>query len=667
MGRRLFFINVLLAVLIVPGWADPRDEDGPLSRMVSYFSGDLQRIDDELAQLKPLLAMPPIPPQQTGHLGFSSKLETTQYTRYVTVDLGRPVNIDAIVLVPLSNAFYGWPGPGYGFPVRYRVEVSMNADFSNSDLIAQDDGYDIPNPGSNPVIYTPQTVAGRYVRLTATKLWQLKDKQGMGVGRKILALGELMVLSGKLNVAASLPATAILSSDSLEDSGYGRAHLVDGQSILGPPVHGEPGPNGFRTKPIEKKDQQPWVQIDLEQEVEIQEVRLLPAWTAENPERRGYGFPTKFKIELADNAAMTNPRLVGEYTSNSSPNENPVTVRGNDTRGRYIRLTALGLSSLDNGPGLALGEMEVYAENENFALGKKVTASGSDEFKDARGNWSVRNLVDGETSQGKLVPWPVYFQQLDRRKEAQIRNEMLLQEREIKAKELVGSVIGTAGYVVGGLVMLFLFFSFRSLLKKRRALEDLRTRIARDIHDEIGSGLGTISLLSRMAQEGDLDDAKEDLREINRISVSMSDAMRDIVWFNRTDVDTVRDLLMRMRETAESMMAKQQQFNFTICGEELVRPINMEIRREIFLIFKEALHNILKHAEASKVDVRAGLEGNEFILQIRDDGKGFDQSMETSGAGMGSMKKRAESLRGSLRLESTPGGGTGLSLRTKLK
>ena len=215
--------------------------------------------------------------------------------------------------------------------------------------------------------------------------------------------------------------------------------------------------------------------------------------------------------------------------------------------------------------------------------------------------------------------------------------------------------------------MLFLFFSFRSLLKKRRALEDLRTRIARDIHDETGSGLGTISLLSRMAQEGDLDDAKEDLREINRISVSMSDAMRDIVWFNRTDVDTVRDLLMRMRETAESMMAKQQQFNFTICGEELVRPINMEIRREIFMIFKEALHNILKHAEASKVDVRAGLEGNDFILQIRDDGKGFDQSMETSGAGMGSMKKRAESLRGSLRLESTPGGGTALSLRTKLK
>ena len=62
MGRSLLFITLLLSISVVSGFADPRDEAGPLSRMVSYFSGDLQRIDDELAQLKPFLAMPPIPP-----------------------------------------------------------------------------------------------------------------------------------------------------------------------------------------------------------------------------------------------------------------------------------------------------------------------------------------------------------------------------------------------------------------------------------------------------------------------------------------------------------------------------------------------------------------------------------------------------------------------------
>ena len=651
--------------LALSGWgraAEPA-KDGPLSRLVSYFSADLKRIDDELLQLKPLLTLPPIPPQQTSQLGFSSKLEASPDARQVTVDLGRGVNIDAVVLVPMINQFYGWPGPGYGFPVRYRLEVSLKPDFVNSDVIAAGDIFDVPNPGANPVIYTTQTATGRYVRLTAIRLWQLKDKQGVAVGKKVFALGELMVLSGKLNLAAGLPASAIYSSDSLEDSGYSKAFLVDGQSILGPPVTGEPGPNGFRTKSFDKKEQSAWVQIDLEHEVEIQEVRLLPAWTAEFPERRGYGFPTKFKVEVSNQASMANPKLVGEYNSNASPRENPVTIRGNSTAGRYIRLTATGLSSVGNGFGLALGEMEVYAESENFALGRTVTASDSDE----RGSWGTRYLVDGQTSQGKLVPWPNWFEQGDRRKEAETRSQGLQTERESKIGELIEKVIRMAGYVVGGLVVIFVYFSFRSLLKKRRALEDLRTRIARDIHDEIGSGLGTISLLSRMAQEGDLDDAKEDLREINRISISMSEAMRDIVWFNRTDVDTVRDLLMRMRETAESMMAKQKRFTFEICGEELVRPIHMEIRREIFLIFKEALHNILKHAEATKVEVRAGLDGNDFILKIRDDGKGFDRSLETSGAGMSSMQKRAESLRGSLQLESKPGTGTALSLRTKLK
>ena len=661
------FLACFLLTLATPAMADPKDEGGMLDRLVSYFSGDLKNIDEELLQLKPLINLPAIQSQQTLQIGFCTKVESSQISRWVSVDLGKAMNIDAVVLVPLNVAFYGgWAGPGYGFPARYRVEVSLNPDFSNSDVIVQDDGTDIPNPGMTPRFYptVSQNVIGRYVRVAATKMWAIKSKAGEAIGPKILALGELMVLSDKLNVAAGLPPEAVTCSDSREDSGYSKAYLVDGQSILGAPVSGDGGPSGFQSQPVEKRDTPTWVQIDLEQDVEVEEVRLLPAWSADSPERRGYGFPTKFRVELADNPNMTGAKFVGEYSGQNSPNENPVTIRGNGTHGRYIRLTATSLSQIGKGFALALGEMEVYAESDIFSYGKTVTASSNVEKK---GVWSKNFLVDGYTSQGKLVPWQAWFEGLEKRKDALVRTDTLIQQREVKAKSLVETVIRSAGYVVGGLVILFVYFSFRSLLKKRRALEDLRTRIARDIHDEIGSGLGTISLLSRMAQEGDLDDAKEDLKEIYRISVSMSEAMRDIVWFNRTDVDTVRDLLMRMRETADGMMAKHNSFNFETFGEGLVRPISMEIRREIFLIFKEALHNILKHANAQRVDVRAGLEGNEFILSIRDDGKGFDKLRETSGAGMGSMKKRAESLRGSLSLESTPGAGTSLNLRAKLK
>ncbi len=649
------------------------EPDGPLDRLVSYFSHDLKSLDEEMAQLKQLSNVTPLPDQQTQHLGYSSMFSSNVNARYVTIDLGRPVNIDRIVLVPMDSRFYGWPGPGYGFPARYRVEVASNPDFTNAELIAKDDGIDIPNPGSNPVVYTPST-SGQYVRVWVTKPWQRKSKSGSElVGAQVFALGELMVLRGNVNLAAGLPAknidvtpapTAGGGRDSPEDKNLKAAYLVDGQSILGPPVIGEPGTKGVMTKPVEKKEASAWIQVDLENVVSIEEIRLFPAWNPDEPRTQGYGFPSAFKVEISDYPNMEGAKLVGTYNDPVSPNSNPVTIRGNELEGRYVRLTATNLASISkNTYALAMGEMEIYSDVENFALNKPVTASSLT----TEASWNPKYLVDGTTSQGHLVPWPEWFDLLEKSKDAQEKMERLRQEREVKSKGAVETVIRTSGYVIGGFTLLFVYLSFRSLLKKRRVVEELRSRIARDIHDEIGSGMGTISLLSRMAQDGDWEDAKEDLREINRLSMAMAESVRDIVWFNRTDVDTVRDLLMKMRETAESMLGKQMEIHFQTLGAELVRPMNSEVRREIFLIYREALHNILKHAQANKVEIRAGLEGGEFVLGMRDDGKGFDLTREKSGAGMGSMKKRAESLKGALQVETSPGGGTNLVLRARLK
>ncbi len=658
------------------------DAGGPLDQLVSYFNSDLKAIDEELAHLKPLAAVNPIPIQQTSHLGYSSPLDNTVMTRWVQVDLGQPVNIDRIVLVPLKTEFYGWPGPGYGFPVRYRVEAANNDQMTNSVIIADASANDVPNPGSNPVVYPAQQQMGRYVRVTATKPWARKDRTGVEVGAKVFALGELMVLAGNLNLTAGLPASAVtFGGGSIEEAGYRKAYLVDGQSILGPPVTGDPtSAKGILTQKSDKRDAQAWVQVDLHQEIDVREIRLLPAWDPDSPERRGFGFPNIFKIEISNSPNMEKATLIGIYPEanalinpnpqGNTPFENPVTIRGTGAElphGRYVRLTATSLASTGkNIYALAMGEMEVYSDSEdseNWALGKPVTASSSSEEK----GWSQQYLVDGKTSQGRLVSWPKWFDLLDDRREASARMDELRGLREVKSKESIATVIRAAGYVIGGSLLLFVYLSFRSLLKKRRAVEELRARIARDIHDEIGSGMGTISLLSRMAQDGDWEDGKEDLREINRLAMSMAEAVRDIVWFNRTDVDTVRDLLMKMRETAETMLGKKMELNFQTIGAELVRPMNMEIRREIFMIYKEALHNIQKHAGAHSVEIRAGLEHGEFVLYLRDDGKGFDPSQGKSGAGLGSMKQRAASLHGALEVETAPGTGTSLSLRARLR
>jgi signal transduction histidine kinase len=642
--------------------------NGALDRLVSYFSTDLKNLNEEMDQINARLTVISTFDQQTAHFGYSSKEgNDNNFQHFIQLDLGQPYAVDKIVLVPIYNKFMGWPGPGYGFPVRYKVTFSNTLEPIESDVVATVIE-DQENPGMEAVVIpVNHNQIGRYVRITATWPWKRKLKRGVNLGLEVFALGEVLVLSGNRNLAAGLKDSAFLflPNDSL-DGPYKASYLVDGQSVLGPPVTGEPGTKGFMTKPVDNGKTTEWVQVDLEQEISVEEVRLLPAWNPDVPERRGIGFPTNFRIEVSNDPNMDKDHTVQltPYADNSSPNENPVTIRGYGAKGRYVRLTATTLTSIaKNQYALAIGEMEIYNETENFALRKRTTSSSSFESK----GWSAKYLTDSTTSQGKLIPWQDWFDLSEKRKDDRDRLEQLRKERETKSKRAVETVIRAAGYVIGASTLLFVYLSFRSLLKKRRAVEELRARIARDIHDEIGSGMGTISLLSRMAQDGDWDDAKEDLREINRLSMSMAESVRDIVWFNRTDVDTVRDLLMKMRETAETMLGKQMEINFQTLGTELVRPINMEIRREIFLIYKEALHNILKHAEAKQVEISTGLDGGEFVLNLRDDGKGFDLTEDRAGAGMGSMKKRAESLRGSLQLETAPGGGTALALRAKLK
>ena len=101
-------------------------------------------------------------------------------------------------------------------------------------------------------------------------------------------------------------------------------------------------------------------------------------------------------------------------------------------------------------------------------------------------------------------------------------------------------------------------------------------------------------------------------------------------------------------------------------AEALTGPLSLEWKREILLIFKEALHNIRRHASASHVIIRFTDAGGEFVMQINDDGVGFDPQAQSTGHGLASQRHRAQTLGGDLRIESGPQGGTNLTLRAKL-
>ncbi|MGA2747873.1 MAG: two-component regulator propeller domain-containing protein [Verrucomicrobiota bacterium] len=202
--------------------------------------------------------------------------------------------------------------------------------------------------------------------------------------------------------------------------------------------------------------------------------------------------------------------------------------------------------------------------------------------------------------------------------------------------------------------------AYEARLLAERRLVRMRLRIASDLHDEVGSNLGSIALLSEMAgrQEGP---AAEELGEIRRVALQTVGALRDIVWFLDPAADNMEDLVLRMKETARTMLPGVL-FAFHAKGQAGARALSLRLRQNVFPMFKEILHNIAKHARASKVEISVSVDGRQFNLRVVDNGVGFDEARARRGNGLKNLRRRTGDLHGTLTIESRPGNGTTVTL-----
>jgi signal transduction histidine kinase len=214
---------------------------------------------------------------------------------------------------------------------------------------------------------------------------------------------------------------------------------------------------------------------------------------------------------------------------------------------------------------------------------------------------------------------------------------------------------------LGGL----LYFIHRLRINRILAVENLRNRVARDLHDDMGSTLSTINILSTMAKSKLNTDnvrASEYLGKISDNSQRMMEAMDDIVWSIKPMNDSMQKITARMREIATSVLEAKDidlQFRSDDSTEEV--KMDMEARRDFFLLFKEAINNIAKYAKADKASVHLTVHHKRLLMIIKDNGIGFDID-KADGNGLGNMYKRAASLKGRLQIQSKPGEGTQITL-----
>lgn len=229
------------------------------------------------------------------------------------------------------------------------------------------------------------------------------------------------------------------------------------------------------------------------------------------------------------------------------------------------------------------------------------------------------------------------------------------------------------GWFISLLVMILAMIGYgmhRLRLTRVLAVEKIRARVSRDLHDDMGSTLSTINILSSMAKAKMSTDIKKTAEYIGKIgdnSQRMMEAMDDIVWAIKPDNDTMQRLIARMREFATNVLeAKDMLIEFE-ADESLnnMKP-DMEYRRDLFLLFKEAVNNAAKYSEGTKVKILIAPEFQKLKLVVADNGKGFDVKQADGGNGLGNMQRRAAALRGTIQILSEPGKGTTITLTSPL-
>ena len=219
--------------------------------------------------------------------------------------------------------------------------------------------------------------------------------------------------------------------------------------------------------------------------------------------------------------------------------------------------------------------------------------------------------------------------------------------------------------LVAGVLFVGTFGLYRMRVGQIVAMERIRRQVATDLHDDVGSGLAQIAILSEVAKRETTPDGSGMLSEVADLARSMRESMSDIVWAVDPRKDSLSDLVQRMRQATFNLLeANGIRVEFRAPDEHDLERINLapDRRRHLLLIFKETITNVARHAKASKVSVEVALEARTIRLTVRDNGCGFILENNHNGHGLHSLNQRANELKGKLTIESKLGSGTAVQV-----
>ena len=356
------------------------------------------------------------------------------------------------------------------------------------------------------------------------------------------------------------------------------------------------------------------------------------------------GIPRHLQIEGANKPDFSDARTLLEIHNQSAYDTAPIMMHNipNGTKCRYVRLTAQdpyiysknGLS----GPRIGFAEIEIFSDEINVAAGALVDTNEPP----LNANRKLEALTDGCNLYGRILPVREWMHQLAERQDLEHERPGILDELAYRSsinKAYLQGMLWLSSLLLAATIIILLI----QRNSRQQSVFQTRTRIAADLHDELGANLHAIGMLGDLMQK-----SRESPERLNKLIQSMRAITRRTASATSycvnmlEDEDRYADLPANMRRVA-GRLTQGLEHELSLEGESILQKLSPRKRIDIFLFYKECLTNIIRHSGASRITTLLTVNEKRLELSVSDNGIGMDGDTPPS------LKRRARLLRGQIK------------------
>ena len=440
--------------------------------------------------------------------------------------------------------------------------------------------------------------------------------------------------------------------------------LTDGFTLFSPLFHDVEDPeNNISGHGLEQLR----IDVDLGKVCQIDEFHLWPVVHSiqhNYPPSSGIGFPSSIRLEASRSPDFSESEVIYENTQlEYRPGAGPFMDRTRPTQARFVRFNfANGLASLIRRPPgslarIALSEIEILGNGEILSMGARVHApqlSGDDRKR-------ATSLTDGRSNEGQILPLREWLNQFKRRMEleamlASLRHDLDAAQRQEERRSR------TLLLVAIGLIAILVQLIWLVRVAAKRRASRMRERIACDLHDEIGANVSSMAHTAELIAETIKRPSPTQSRLLGNLVESARLTARETKHFIRfiEGENHSHDIAEQLTQVADQILGTIPR-EFSLENTRSFNALNPSAKWNLLLFYKEALNNIIKHADATEVTITTSRQDRQLRLQVVDNGRGFSQQSLSCRR----LEERATLLRGKLEIASRPEQGTSITIYFK--